>query len=373
MKLALCFLIVLQATINCTGRDRKDLHTPKDNSSNQTNTPPAEENTPFTPLSAQENCIKEGNIWRWEKCLTIDEAIATECATTSQGVFIPATEQQPAYCKHPEPTSQERCLSSGYQYQWKDHQCIPKDFLAWCLDTKAPIGIQHTINSLLWTIGQNPDEKDCVNAANQLARSTTITLSMEHLSRISGNDHYSPIIDLEPIRILSYSTEKLDLSGHQIKDLEAIKELNKLKDLNLSYNQIEDATPLSQLYQLQKLSLQHNLITTIDWAIELQNIEGLYLSHNNIEHLKPLITPKHGWPHFTTLDLNQNKISNSEPLESLSRLKHLYIENNKIHHLQFLNVLLHLKTVHLHGNPLTPQSLKSITDITSSRNISIHH
>ena len=137
--------------------------------------------------------------------------------------------------------------------------------------------------------------------------------------------------------------------------MKGIENLKKLEILNLSNNEIEKVenikglNNLKSIDKLKGLDFSYNKIISTEGIEELYNLENLYLRNNHIEeigNLKKLYNLK-------VLDLSHNKITSMNGIENLYKLKVLYLMNNKIYKLCNLNDLLQLEYLILDKNKIS--------------------
>ncbi|HAK1313942.1 TPA: LPXTG cell wall anchor domain-containing protein, partial [Listeria monocytogenes] len=82
----------------------------------------------------------------------------------------------------------------------------------------------------------------------------------------------------------------LEIGTNQISDINAVKDLTKLKMLNVGSNQISDISVLNNLSQLNSLFLNNNQFGNEDMEVigGLTNLTTLFLSQNHITDIRPL-------------------------------------------------------------------------------------
>jgi Leucine-rich repeat (LRR) protein len=81
---------------------------------------------------------------------------------------------------------------------------------------------------------------------------------------------------------------------------------------------------------------------------QLKTLTSLRLDENEISDIQPLA----GLTNLTTLYFYWNKISDIQPLAGLTNLTILYLDNNKISDIQPLAGLTNLTKLYLSGNPI---------------------
>jgi internalin A len=99
------------------------------------------------------------------------------------------------------------------------------------------------------------------------------------------------------------------------------------------------------------LSLENNKISDIKPLESLTNLSVLNLGNNQISDIKPLKS----LTNLNVLFLENNSISDIKPLESLTNLTVLWLENNSISDIKPLASLTNLTELWLGGNPIAPK------------------
>jgi internalin A len=201
-------------------------------------------------------------------------------------------------------------------------------------------------------------------------------------SRWQKSINYQEFNHLKQIpKYLPKNLKTLILSGDyfslwEIKNLEALANLQKLKVLNLGYNQIEDISLLSNLLNIEILDLRFNQIKDVTLLKKLNNLESLNLINNRLEEISlqdfknltelrlqgnPLHTISlKNLPSLVNLDLFELKLTNVD-LDDLPHLESLDLSSNSIEDYAFLKKILHLKSINL--------SKSQINDYTFLQNI----
>ncbi|CAL6081253.1 leucine-rich_repeat domain-containing protein [Hexamita inflata] len=134
--------------------------------------------------------------------------------------------------------------------------------------------------------------------------------SIQQLQKLKDlNIRQNKRIDITPLMYLT-NLVKLDLQNCELKSLSAIKPLNSLQDLDLSWNPIIDLTSLQYLLKLTKLSMQYCGLVSICVLRPLANLIELNISHNKIVHIY-----NHNMVKLKQLQLNQNLISDFTKIE----------------------------------------------------------
>ncbi|GAB9473043.1 hypothetical protein Gpo141_00010206 [Globisporangium polare] len=195
----------------------------------------------------------------------------------------------------------------------------------------------------------------------EVAEETNVQAYMEGLSRLDR------VVDDS-----GYAFTALDVVGKELVSLEPIRNYPHLLFVNLAQNQIVDVTPLTELQYLA-VDVSQNQISTLQGfqsnslsslkinGNSLENLSGLSgltsliileASRNNIENLSSLSGETSKLEH---LELQENKISSLDGIESLSALSSLALQQNNIDSLEALeklSLLPNLSDLELSGNPV---------------------
>ena len=104
------------------------------------------------------------------------------------------------------------------------------------------------------------------------------------------NFNFAKILSKEQIKKLEQLTQlqklKIRLTG--IVEIKGLEELTQLQQLDLSHNEITEIKGLDKLIQLQQLDLSWNRIAEIKGLEKLTQLQQLNLSNNQIEAIRPL-------------------------------------------------------------------------------------
>ena len=120
-------------------------------------------------------------------------------------------------------------------------------------------------------------------------------------------------------------------------------------------------TGLEKATNLTSLDLNNNKIENIEPIRGLTNLTDLYLDNNKIENIEPI----KGLTHLTNLGLNTNKIDNIEILRGLTNLTYLGIDNNKIYNIEILKGLTYLTNLRLNSNRIENiEPLRELINLT---------
>jgi internalin A len=104
----------------------------------------------------------------------------------------------------------------------------------------------------------------------------------------------------------------------------------------------------SKLNALTSLDLYYEKITNVEPIASLSNLTSLDLIGNQIDDIKPLA----GLINLTYLSLSKNKISDVKPLVGLVKLIHLSLHTNKITDVKSLATLTNLNNLTLSDNQI---------------------
>ncbi len=167
------------------------------------------------------------------------------------------------------------------------------------------------------------------------------------------------VSDLEGINLLT-ELQILDLSGNNLKEIDGLINLSKLKLLkfgDLSYdtgNQISEIKGLNSLPNLKILNLSNNFIKQIKGIDNLKNLEYLYLVNNSISEIQDI----ENLEKLRYLNLEKNNISKIENIEILSNLETIVLNDNNIKVLENVGTLNKLREIRISRNPLSEIEVK---------------
>jgi len=140
---------------------------------------------------------------------------------------------------------------------------------------------------------------------------------------------------------------RIDASDIQLENIDAMANCPELEYLDLSKNNIEDISALGSLSKLQYLNLSQNKISEIP-VLNTPLLKKLDLKENRISEIK-------GLQHMIALEflsLSLNNISEISGLESLHSLKELRLIDNQISEVRGFQALTYCRKLWLVGNPL---------------------
>ncbi len=188
------------------------------------------------------------------------------------------------------------------------------------------------------------------------------------LGRSYDDVESTPVRNLQALSELE-NLKELYLDNSELSDISALAGFTSLTLLSLDYNQISDISPLSQLSSLNILSLESNQISDISPLADLQSLNTLSLWGNQISDISPL-ADLHS---LNSLSLSENQISDISPLAGLHSLNTLYLWENQISDISPLAGLHSLNSLSLWENqisdisPLAGLTSLKILDITMNQ------
>ncbi|MBG9455703.1 copper amine oxidase [Lysinibacillus sphaericus] len=172
-------------------------------------------------------------------------------------------------------------------------------------------------------------------------------LDLETLTDVNLSDK-----EIKSLQGLEYATNitQLKLSYNHIADISPLKGLTKIRILNLTDNQISSIEDLSAMKELETLHISNNQISSLDAVKQLPCLLQLFADRNQISNVQGLSNAIE----LNFLDLSYNKIENIAPLSNLWKLTDLYVGYNQIHDLTPLRVLTtNLKSLSVNNNRIT--------------------
>lgn len=186
----------------------------------------------------------------------------------------------------------------------------------------------------------------------------SLNLSFNKLERV---DQLAGLVKLTSLDLQSNQIENIDAlsaltkiewlnldRNQNIKDISALKRLNKLRDLFLCENKIEDISPISNDINLSFIRLNNNEISNIDALINMRNLDWLILNCNKISDISSL----KNCLKLRNLELYCNQIEDLKPIENLKNLETLLLDYNKIKDISPLSRMAGLKSLYLSYNKL---------------------
>jgi internalin A len=120
-----------------------------------------------------------------------------------------------------------------------------------------------------------------------------------------------------------------------------------------------------KLKSIRNLYLASKKISDLDPLASLTNLETLQLHNNQIVDINPLA----GLTNLKVLSLGSNKIVDIKPLSGLTNSNSISLGNNKIIDLQALSGLINLKTIYLNNNKIV--DIKPLASLTNLETIDI--
>ena len=164
--------------------------------------------------------------------------------------------------------------------------------------------------------------------------------------------------------------KKLYLSNNKISQIKGFKKLKNLEVLHLNKNQITEITGLEEFSNLKILNLSENEITEIKGLKNLKNLTSLILGSNLKGNNISEIKGLDNLINLKSLDLSANKITEIKGLETLTNLTTLNLGRNNIMEIKSLDNLINLKSLDLSKNEFT--EIKGLGTLRNLEHISIH-
>jgi Leucine-rich repeat (LRR) protein len=167
-----------------------------------------------------------------------------------------------------------------------------------------------------------------------------------------------------------YLCETLILSNVSCRRSNFLSSFQRLRHLELSYTAIPEGHGLTQLIDLREFVSTGNRFQDLWFLVGWTKIESLQLNDAKIEDLEPLgyltslkdlrcnsntisdISSLARLPSLLHLELNHNRIKDLRPLQSLC-LRTLLLNRNQIHDISVLSSCMSLKNLELGHNGLT--------------------
>ncbi|MFE5324386.1 stalk domain-containing protein [Paenibacillus sp. NPDC056579] len=158
----------------------------------------------------------------------------------------------------------------------------------------------------------------------------------------------------------------LYLPNQEIKDIAPLEKLTSIARLGLNSNQIENICPIANMYELKQLVISGNNIQSIDCLSQNYNLTDLLIGKNKVQDITALAHLPLKW-----VGLENNQITDIQPLEDHATLETVYLNNNNIQDIRPLTSIKNLKTVVLKDNPLKDAG-KPIIDQLTARGVTIN-
>eukprot|EP00929_Paragymnodinium_shiwhaense_P066108 TRINITY_DN33137_c0_g1_i1.p1 TRINITY_DN33137_c0_g1~~TRINITY_DN33137_c0_g1_i1.p1 ORF type:complete len:662 (-),score=161.65 TRINITY_DN33137_c0_g1_i1:14-1999(-) len=201
------------------------------------------------------------------------------------------------------------------------------------------------------------------------------------------NFHFKFLRSMDGLQDIAGDLLSLDLSSNNIKEIEGLKGMSKLRELKLYSCMISRIQGLNECPCLAALHLEDNRIAAIEGLETLRSLEYLNLERNKIQRLgkglaklgrlKELrishnnIVSLEGLVSLTSLEVlaaghNWLKSIESEHLKGFSKLDELHLPGNQLCSLEFLKPargsagMVNLATLDVSDNNLTSSSLRGL-------------
>lgn len=145
--------------------------------------------------------------------------------------------------------------------------------------------------------------------------------------------------------ISGLSIQELELRDCNLKDIEFLRDMNRLMRIYLNKNEIKDLSPLSNKAEVKTISLNNNLIKDISPLATLNSLGALMLANNCISDIAPIKELQE----LLLLDLSNNNIMDAKPISCLRKPRAIIMDNNPIKTCQSFSGLSTLRWLSLRG------------------------
>jgi len=172
--------------------------------------------------------------------------------------------------------------------------------------------------------------------------------------RVEPKRRITSISQIKRLGEFSETLINLNLSDHQIKNIEGLPTLNYLQTLTLRNNQIDRIEILDNVKSLISLDLSGNNIKKIEGLEPLKELRVLDLKKNQIEKIESL----ENLPNLNNLDLRKNNLKSLEGVRNLYSLEILRVDDNELEEIHFIETLVNLKQFSWRKNPLKYNSVR---------------
>ena len=203
-------------------------------------------------------------------------------------------------------------------------------------------------------INQKADKREVVNIPDQDLKNFLLTYfkKPDNERKNQYDNYYLKLSNTSYIKP-SDETEIYKDEMEKILELRVVKINTKETAMYL--------TGLEKATNLTSLDLNNNKIENIEPIRGLTNLTDLYLDNNKIENIEPI----KGLTHLTNLGLNTNKIDNIEILRGLTNLTNLGLDSNKIDNIEILKGLTYLTNLRLNSNRIENiEPLRELINLT---------
>ncbi|CAL5996277.1 guanylate_kinase [Hexamita inflata] len=133
-----------------------------------------------------------------------------------------------------------------------------------------------------------------------------------------------------------------------MESIEGIENLPKVQKVLIYFNQIKSLKGIENCKYVTQLSADKNQLENLNWIQNLNLLTEINVEDNNITSIKEIS----GLP-LVKLNVNNNKITSLEGIESVSTLEYLDAWNNQISSLYYLRNQKNLKFLNVDRNHLS--------------------
>ncbi len=181
------------------------------------------------------------------------------------------------------------------------------------------------------------------------------------------NNNIEDITALENLNNIT----RISLSKNRITTLEPLKNLQKVKVLRAGKNQIESLEPIRDYKQLVHLIMGENKITSMEPIANIESLGELNLSNNNFsgKQLLGYTVMLHGKPMATSYQTPVDMAQNFKHLKSLKALWSLSLCGCHFSDISVLSELVHLRYLHLENNNIT--NIEPLSNMTQLENLQL--
>ena len=144
--------------------------------------------------------------------------------------------------------------------------------------------------------------------------------------------------------------EELDISGNlNVRDLEPLRQLNRLRKLNISNTTTDDLFPLRNLTNLEYLDISGTSVTSLEPLLYTTRMKSLILDNTRVSSLKPI----RNFSALEILYLNNTLVDSLKPVKNITTLRDLRFADSRISDISPLSDMVRLELLNLSGTEVT--------------------